>query len=210
VRPRRLDRRAAAGLKKLLLVLAAVAVVLAPATPALAHNQLVSAKPARDATLRQAPDAVTLAFLQKLDPEFTTVAVSDAGKQPVPASEPEVKAKTARVTLDQPLVNGKYTVAYRVVSVDGHTVQGSYTFTVADPSAAALPSTAPPSTAPSSAAPVASPSATAASGTVPVAAEADSGVPAGLLAGIGAAVVVLAAVAIFLYVSRRRRPSAGQ
>ncbi len=179
--------------------------MLAPATPALAHNQLVSAKPARDATLRQAPAAVTLAFLQKLDPEFTTVAVSDAGKQPVPASEPEVKAKTAKVTLDQPLVNGKYTVAYRVVSVDGHTVQGSYTFTVADPSASASPSAAP-----SPAAPVASPSAAATPGTVPVAAETDSGGPAGLLAGIGAAVVVLAAVAIFLYVSRRRRSSAQQ
>src|SRR5687767_8561045 len=118
LRPGRLDRRAAAGLKKLLLVLAAMGVVLAPATPALAHNQLVSAKPARDATLRKAPTAVTLAFLQRLDPDFTTIVVSDAGKQRMPSSEPAVKAKTAVVRLDQPLSNGEYTVAYRVVSVD--------------------------------------------------------------------------------------------
>ena len=196
LRPGWLGRRAGAGLTNLLLVLAAVGVVLVPASPALAHNQLVSAKPDRDATVRKSPTAVTLAFLQRLDPELTTVVVSDAGKKPVPASAPEVKAKTAAVRIEQPLANGKYTVAYRVVSVDGHTVQGSYTFTVAAPSAS--PSAAVPADSP-----VASPSAAATPSTVPV--SADSGVSTGVLAGIGAAVVVLAATVIFLLLSRRRR-----
>jgi hypothetical protein len=199
-RLRRPARRAAAGLKKLLLVLAAVGVVLVPATPALAHNQLVSAAPDRDATLRKAPTAVTLAFLQRLDPESTTVVVSDAGKRPVPASEPVVKAKTAAVTLDGPLDNGRYTVAYRVVSVDGHPVQGSYTFTVADPT--------PPSAAPAPTLPSAAPSAEPVPSAVALAAPTDSGVSAGRLAGIGAAVVVLAALVILLSVSRRRRAAA--
>jgi methionine-rich copper-binding protein CopC len=175
-------------------------VVLVPASPALAHNQLVSATPARDATLRKAPTAVTLGFLQRLDPEFTTVVVSDAGKRRVPSSEPAVKAKTAAVKLEQPLGNGDYTVAYRVVSVDGHTVQGSYTFTVADP---APPPAASPSAVPS---PATAPSATVTP--VALAAPADPGVPAGVLAGIGAAGVLVAGTAIFLYVSRRRRNAA--
>jgi methionine-rich copper-binding protein CopC len=199
-KPRR-PARPAAGLKKLLPALVAVGVVLAPASPALAHNQLVSAKPARDATLRKAPTAVTLAFLQRLDPESTSVVVTDAGKRRVPSSEPAVKAKTAAVKLEQPLGNGDYTVAYRVVSVDGHPVQGSYTFTVADP--APPPAAAPPSAAPP---PAAAPSATVTQ--VAVAAPADPGVPAGVLAGIGAAGVLVAGTAIFLYVSRRRRAAA--
>jgi len=200
-RLRRPARRAAAGLKKLLLVLAAVGVVLVPATPALAHNQLVSAAPDRDATLRKAPTAVTLAFLQRLDPESTTVVVSDAGKRPVPASEPAVKAKTAAVKLDGPLDNGRYTVAYRVVSVDGHAVQGSYTFTVADP-------TPPSAAAPAPTLPSAAPSAEPVPSAVALSAPTDSGVSAGRLAGIGAAVVVLAALVILLSLSRRRRAAA--
>ncbi|WP_374273526.1 copper resistance protein CopC [Actinoplanes sp. M2I2] len=42
-----------------------------------------------------------------------------------------VRGATATVT--QPIVNGTYLLAYCVVSQDGHTVQGSYTFTVANP-----------------------------------------------------------------------------
>jgi hypothetical protein len=81
------------------------------------------------------------------------------------------------------LANGPYTVAYRVVSVDGHTVQGSYTFTVADPD---LPAAA--------AAPVPTAGSPAA-----------GGVPAGVLIGLAALGTVLAAIAISLVVSGRRQ-----
>jgi len=184
--------------------IAAVGVVLAPAGPALAHNQLVSAKPDRDAVLRKAPTAIALAFLQRLDPDLTTIAVSDAAKRPVPASAPTVKAKSATLALDQPLGNGAYQVAFSVMSVDGHPVKGSYTFTVADPS--------PPSAAAEpSAAAVAAPEAAAAapSAATPVVAVVPSaesgGVATGVLAGLGGLGVLLAAGAAYLYVSRRRR-----
>ncbi|RSM58404.1 copper resistance protein CopC [Actinoplanes sp. ATCC 53533] len=194
-------------MRRLLLVLAAVCVVLLPAGPALAHNQLVSAKPDRNAVLRKAPTAVTLAFLQRLNPDFTTIVVSDAAKRPIPASAPTIKAKSATVTLDQALGNGAYQVAYRVVSVDGHTVQGKYTFTVADPSAPAAD--AAPSAAAS--APEAAPPASASAPTVAVAPAAGSGgaadgMPIALI-GLG---VVLAAGAGYLYVSRRRRAVAAR
>lgn len=197
----------AGGVRRLLLVLAAVGVALWPASPALAHNQLVSAKPAKNAVLPQAPATVDLAFLQRLDPEHTTITVSDAGRQPVPVSAPAIKAATAKVTFDQPLGNGKYTVAYRVVSVDGHPVQGSYTFTVDDPSASAAAS------APVVAAPSAeiAPSAGASAPGVLVAAPADSGGgSAGVLIGAGGLGVLLAAVAAYLFVSRRRRSAAAR
>ena len=197
-------RGAAASVRKLLLVVAAVGVVLVPASPALAHNQLVSAKPDRNATLRKAPTEIRLAFLQRLDPKFTTVVVSDADKRPLPSAKPTVKAKTAQLKLDQPPENGKYTVAYRVVSVDGHTVDGSYTFTVAGPAPA---SAAAPSAVASADGPAAAPSA-AATTLAAVPASDDSAMSNGLLAGLGAVVLVLAAVVIFLYVSRRRRTAA--
>ncbi|MFI7220264.1 copper resistance protein CopC [Micromonospora maritima] len=111
------------------------ALLLAPATPAAAHNSLQSATPAQDARLTAAPTTVTLRFLQRLNPEFTTIVLSDADRRKVPTRAPAVDGSAGTVTVEQPLANGVYTVAYRVVSVDGHPVQGAYRFTVADPTA---------------------------------------------------------------------------
>lgn len=117
--------------------------VLAPASAASAHTQLLAAVPAKDAVLASAPTAVTLRFSERLNPDFTTIVVSDSGRQPIPAAAPAVDGGAGTITLGRALGNGGYTVAYRVVSSDGHTVQGSYTFTVADPSLPAATSPVP-------------------------------------------------------------------
>ncbi|MFF0655651.1 copper resistance protein CopC [Micromonospora tulbaghiae] len=186
-------------------LLAAVltALLLVPATPAAAHNSLQEATPARDARLTAAPTQVTLRFLQGLNPSFTTITVSDAGRRTVATSAPAVDGATGTVTIDEPLGNGTYTVAYRVVSRDGHPVQGSYRFTVADPAAPAPP--APPSTGTDTAA-----GATASSGPSDAARpeasgpkSGDDGPPVALLAG-GAAAGLLVVAGIVLLVARRR------
>ncbi|WP_030330547.1 copper resistance CopC family protein [Micromonospora parva] len=120
-------------------VLAVLVAVLIPAGPAWAHNSLRAATPARDATLSSAPTEVTLEFMRRLDPTFTTIVLTDAAKRKLPTGEPVVTGATSTVQVTDTLPNGTYTVAYRVVSVDGHPVQGSYPFTVADPSSSAAP-----------------------------------------------------------------------
>jgi methionine-rich copper-binding protein CopC len=125
--------------KRLPAALAAAIVVLAPGRPAWAHNELVSAEPAAGAVLAAAPRTVTLRFLGELNPDFTTVVVSDPARQRVPAAGPVIHGGTATLTLSRTPPNGVCTVAYRTVSVDGHVVQGSYTFTLAGPAAAGLP-----------------------------------------------------------------------
>lgn len=120
-------------------VLAVLVAVLIPAGPAWAHNSLRTATPARDATLPSAPTEVTLEFMQRLDPTFTTVVLTDAARRKLPIGEPVVTGATSTVQVTEKLPNGTYTVAYRVVSVDGHPVQGSYPFTVADPTSSAAP-----------------------------------------------------------------------
>ncbi|ADU10204.1 MULTISPECIES: copper resistance CopC family protein [Micromonospora] len=186
-----------------LLAAALTALLLVPATPAAAHNSLQEATPARDARLTAAPTQVTLRFLQGLNPSFTTITVSDAAQRTVPTSAPAVDGATGTVTIDEPLGNGTYTVAYRVVSRDGHPVQGSYRFTVADPAA-------PAPSAPASAAPT--PTAVAASAGVDGADEPDAsgarsgddGPPVALLAG-GAVAGLLVITGIVLLVARRAR-----
>ncbi|WP_249999354.1 copper resistance CopC family protein [Actinoplanes sp. M2I2] len=163
-------------IQRLLVAAAAFLVVALPGVPAWAHAQLASAVPAPDAALSTAPAAVTLTFNEQLNPEFTTIVVSDAGRQRVPASAPAVSGAAGTVRIEGALGEGAYTVAYRVVSTDGHTIQGSYGFTVGD---AARP---------------------------PVAAgESSGGLPVGVLIGIGAVGLGLAMVAGYLYFSGRRR-----
>ncbi|MCG5436937.1 copper resistance CopC family protein [Micromonospora foliorum] len=129
-------------------VLAVLVAVLIPGSPAWAHNSLRTATPAQDATLPNAPTEVTLEFTQRLDPTFTTIVLTDAAKRKLPTGEPVVTGATSAVRVTDPLPNGTYTVAYRVVSVDGHPVQGSYPFTVADPTSSAAPVAAVSSSAP--------------------------------------------------------------
>ncbi|MEV5632414.1 copper resistance CopC family protein [Micromonospora tulbaghiae] len=198
-------------------LLAAVltALLLVPAAPAAAHNSLQEATPARDARLTAAPTQVTLRFLQRLNPSYTTITVSDAGQRPVPTSAPAVDGATGTVTIDEPLGNGTYTVAYRVVSRDGHPVQGSYRFTVADPAAPA-PSAPASAVAPTPIGADATAGAGGASGGPAAADEPDAsgarsgddGPPVALLAG-GAAAGLLVVAGIVLLVARRARARAG-
>ncbi|WP_433729508.1 copper resistance CopC family protein [Actinoplanes sp. CA-051413] len=168
-------------MRKLMLTFAAFAAVLLPGSPAWAHAELTASAPARDATLAAAPTSVTVTFSEHLNPEFTTIVVSDSARQRLAASAPVVDAGSGTVTLSPPPGNGTYTVAYRVVSVDGHTAQGSYAFTVADPALPPAPTTAPAVAAP----PVDS-----------------GGTSTALLIGLG---VLAVAITILLYVSWRRR-----
>ncbi|MGC4775352.1 copper resistance CopC family protein [Micromonospora chalcea] len=193
----------------LLAALFTTALLLVPATPAAAHNSLQEATPARDARLTTAPTQVTLRFLQRLNPAFTTITLRDATDRQVPASGPAVDGATGTVTIEEPLANGTYTVAYRVVSRDGHPVQGSYRFTVADPAAppAAAPSPATPSPAASadvSAGAAAGADASPASADASTGAD-DGGLPVGIL--VGGAVAAVAAAAVTALLLRRRRAS---
>jgi methionine-rich copper-binding protein CopC len=178
--------------RMLLAVAVLLLAVLLPGTPAWAHTALVSADPAADATLSKAPTAVTLVFSQTLNPDFTTIVLSDAAARRIPSSAPTVGDATGSVTVGQPLGNGVYTVAYRVVSRDGHTVQGSYPFTVADP---ALPA------ATTTAGPPAGAAVTPAAGS--------GGLSAPVLIGLIATGVLLVALAAYFARPGRRRVTRG-
>jgi methionine-rich copper-binding protein CopC len=184
----------------LLALVTALAVLLLPSAPAWAHNSLAEATPAKNATLKKAPASVKLRFLQKLNAAQASITVT--GDAPVNASAIKVDGATGSVTFD-PLPNGVYTVAYDVVSKDGHAVKGSYKFTVAAPapatSSAAPPSPAAPapatSAAPASAAPSAPPAAL-------VSDEGSSANPVWIVALVIGALLVVGGVVLTV---RRRR-----
>ena len=100
-----------------------------------AHALLDKSEPARRATLAQAPAAVRLWFNERLEPAFSSLDVMDVGGRSVATAAARVPARDPKLLeLALPaLAPGVYTVRYKVLSVDGHTVKASFTFTVKGP-----------------------------------------------------------------------------
>ncbi|WP_162795330.1 copper resistance CopC family protein, partial [Nonomuraea lactucae] len=129
--------------------------VLGTAAPALAHDSLKRSDPAKDATVRTV-DEVMLEFTGRVRMPF--VVVRGAGDAQHQAGRPSLDGKVVRQRLKGTLPDGSYTIAYRVVSSDGHPIEGEVPFTVKGAPRATDDRTATPSAA-SSADPSARPSA---------------------------------------------------
>jgi copper resistance protein C len=96
---------------------------------ALAHAHLDHASPAVGGTVATAPTEVALFYTQNLEPAFSTVEVTDASGAGVDRGKPQISDNTMRVAL-KTLSPGTYNVHWHAVSVDTHTTQGAFSFTV--------------------------------------------------------------------------------
>jgi methionine-rich copper-binding protein CopC len=125
---------AAAALRLIASLGAAVLLAIGWTPPAGAHAVLIRSAPPGRATLAEKPDRVQLWFNERLEPAFSSVSVwSSAGTQ-VDAGDARVgpdDAKRLSVTLP-PLPPGAYSVRYRVLSVDGHVIDSSFSFAIRD------------------------------------------------------------------------------
>jgi hypothetical protein len=93
-----------------------------------AHAFLDHANPRVGSTVRTAPHEVTLSFTQKLEPSFSSARVTDASGARVDQGA-QVSGMQIRVPL-RALSPGTYRVRWKVLSVDTHTTEGSFTFRV--------------------------------------------------------------------------------
>jgi copper resistance protein C len=109
--------------------LLAAAFVLASAAAAHAHAQLESADPRVGSTVGAAPSVLTLNFSEGVEPAFSSVQVTDSSGRRVDSGKPRVNGRQIRVPL-RPSGPGQYNVRWRVLSVDTHTTEGSFTFEV--------------------------------------------------------------------------------
>lgn len=117
-----------AAIFAVLLVLAAVLQV----ENAMAHAMLVKSDPPRRATLTVSPKQVQLWFNEKVEGAYASVIVRDGNKNSVTDNNPETVADDPKtIVLKLPEIeSGRYTVHYRVMSVDGHVIESSYDFNV--------------------------------------------------------------------------------
>ncbi len=113
-------------------VLAAGMSFVAAPPSAWPHAFLDHASPAVGSAMPTAPAAVTIWFTQDIEPAFSSMTVTDqAGRRAdrgdahvAPGHQDELQVGL------QALLPGTYTVSWHVVSVDTHTTEGSFTFTV--------------------------------------------------------------------------------
>lgn len=111
--------------------LAAAILILLPEA-ALGHSGLVRASPQAGTTVDSAPKEVLLSFSETLEPAFSSIEVRDAKGEAVhdgKASVGPAKRTQMRIGL-KALAPGTYKVIWRVLSVDTHRSQGSFTFRV--------------------------------------------------------------------------------
>ena len=111
------------------------------ALPVNAHSALVSSVPAADATVVDFPMEVVLNFNEDLmivgDENPNKVEVFDSQGALVSGG---TVVKGASIAAPVGIVgNGAFSVKYRVVSKDGHVVEGSYRFNVESPIAVSSP-----------------------------------------------------------------------
>jgi methionine-rich copper-binding protein CopC len=102
------------------------------ATPALAHSMLVKAEPPRRAVVTTPPAQVQLWFNEEIEGDYASLVVLDAEKHPVTEIKPKLAPDDRKsIVLPLPeLTPGKYSVKFRVLSVDGHVVESYFDFTV--------------------------------------------------------------------------------
>lgn len=111
--------------------------------PASAHTSLVSSNPESGAVSNEVPSEVRIKFNENLllvdDKNPNRIEVVNGVGQVV-SGMTMVEGPEIFTALDLSLEpSGEYSVSYRVVSADGHPVEGEYQFTVASPQVISAP-----------------------------------------------------------------------
>jgi copper transport protein len=120
-------------LRRAVIALAAVAAVLALPGAASAHAYLIRTEPTASGVLESPPTTAQLTFDEAVEPRFAIISVTNAaGRQETTGAIRRSPANpdTLVVPLRPHLAEGWYLIYWRAISVDGHPVQGAFTYAV--------------------------------------------------------------------------------
>lgn len=106
--------------------------LLSHSNVAFAHAGLVKAEPARRATLAVAPKQIRLWFNEEIEADYASLSVLNANNETLTNKKPVIHPDDPKsIYLELPeLPEGRYTVKYRILSIDGHVLDSEYKFTV--------------------------------------------------------------------------------
>lgn len=107
-----------------------VLVVSGASVPAFAHTSLVVSSPAVEAEMAAPVTAVWLEFETQLVEDLSRIAVTGPDGSNLVEGQPTVSGSVVTVQVPPMAELGNYRVSYRVVSLDGHLVEGDYGFSI--------------------------------------------------------------------------------
>jgi len=120
---------------KKILVLAVTSLFAFPIA-AFAHGAMVQATPAADSNVLTAPTEVSIEFDGKLqiigNTNVNSIEVTDNQGQLISSPTSVVEGNKISTKLQLTDITGLVSVHYRIVSEDGHPVEGDYSFTVGE------------------------------------------------------------------------------
>lgn len=122
---RRPTLAAAAGL----LITMAMA-LLVPAGTVSAHAGLENSIPAASSVLEESPTAITLDFDEPIEAGLTSIELFDGDATLIETGTPTAAAPDVVTASVPELDDGLYAVVWRITSVDGHVVDGAFSFQV--------------------------------------------------------------------------------
>ena len=121
-------------IKKILVL--AIASIFAYPVAAFAHGEMVQATPAVDSNVLTAPTEVSIEFDGKLqiigNTNVNSIEVTDNQGQLISSPTSVVEGNKISTKLQLTDITGLVSVHYRIVSEDGHPVEGDYSFTVGE------------------------------------------------------------------------------
>ena len=120
--------------KALAAIVIAIAGVL-PAQTAFAHAELISSNPEANSVIGAAPEFVSLTFSDKLiqiegEEASNQIEVVNSANDRVDNADYQVTGEVLTVSLKPGLADDAYKITYRVVSADGHPIEGVIEFEV--------------------------------------------------------------------------------
>ncbi len=120
-------------MKKLTLAIISVSLIFTGMQSANAHAQLTSSNPKKNEVIKTLPSLVWLEFDGDLlsfgDKQIHKLTVTNSKKVRVDIGGPIVGGARISTKLKAGLPAGKFLISYRIVSEDGHPVEGSFSFT---------------------------------------------------------------------------------
>ncbi|MBK0420915.1 copper resistance protein CopC [Leucobacter sp. CSA2] len=119
----------------------AFAALLTFASPAQAHDSLVNTVLGADDAGKT--DSFTLTFSNSIIEVGTEIVVKGPGGKALSVDKPKVAGPDVTQSLGKDLAAGEYSAAWRVVSSDGHPIEGTFGITIDDSGKGVLSKTAP-------------------------------------------------------------------
>ncbi|UFU03386.1 copper resistance protein CopC [Ruania suaedae] len=106
-----------------------IAALALPAAPAAAHSALISSDPEDGTTLESPPAELVLTFNEDVLEMGTSIEVTGPDGAEASDGDPQLDGPAVTQPLTSDLPAGEYSVVWRVVSADGHPIDGELTFT---------------------------------------------------------------------------------